>query len=341
MSLVPDPSLRPTANHGVPSVNQPHEPAETTGCRLAGADAAAVDALIDAEFDLDRVPEAMRPRAAAALAFFRRLEAVPGAEADDASLDALVDATLLRIDRHEEAASERLSIERHAEMRGVSKARLRFSDFVGVAAVLILAISIAVPLTSHVRTSRGIAACGSGLRSLAGSFDAYAGDHQGAMPFAASLVPGLDFASGLFPTGAGYRHGEQLRTLESKGYCAAAACLGCPNHPTPGGTYSYRVPAHREELVWGRHPTLVIVGDRNPVIELVLGGERVRLEMCSPEHDDRGQNVLRGDGSTEFLRDPRVTGADARPDNIWLPADGTQGFGGDVRTEAGDVFLLN
>ncbi|MGA1044797.1 MAG: hypothetical protein ACO38V_06050 [Phycisphaerales bacterium] len=318
--------------------NESFEPSAVT---LTEADAAAVDALIDAGFELDRVPEAMRPRAAAALAVFRRLEAVPGADADDASVDSLVDATLLRIDRHEEEQAARLSYREHTEARSVSRARLRFADFVGVAAIAILAVSIAIPLMSHVRTSRGIAACGDGMRSLGGSFAAFANDHQGNMPFAASLVPGLDFGSGRFPMSGSYRHGDQLRTLADEGYCDSAACLGCPNHPTPGGTYSFRVPANEAELRMDLVPALVIVGDRNPVIELVLGGLRVQVEMCSPEHDDRGQNVMRGDGSVVFLRDPRLKGERERPDNIWLPVAGQGGLAGEVATVEGDVFLLN
>ncbi|MGA1631567.1 MAG: hypothetical protein ACO4BU_05625 [Phycisphaerales bacterium] len=318
--------------------NESFEPSAVT---LTEADAAAVDALIDAGFELDRVPEAMRPRAAAALAVFRRLEAVPGADADDASVDSLVDATLLRIDRHEEEQAARLSYREHTEARSVSRARLRFADFVGVAAIAILAVSIAIPLMSHVRTSRGIAACGDGMRSLGGSFAAFANDHQGNMPFAASLVPGLDFGSGRFPMSGSYRHGDQLRTLADEGYCDSAACLGCPNHPTPGGTYSFRVPANEAELRMDLVPALVIVGDRNPVIELVLGGQRVQVEMCSPEHDDRGQNVMRGDGSVVFLRDPRLKGERERPDNIWLPVAGQGGLAGEVATVEGDVFLLN
>jgi hypothetical protein len=322
-------------------VTESNESFEPSAVTLTEADAAAVDALIDAGFELDRVPEAMRPRAAAALAVFRRLEAVPGADADDASVDSLVDATLLRIDRHEEEQAARLSYREHTEARSVSRARLRFADFVGVAAIAILAVSIAIPLMSHVRTSRGIAACGDGMRSLGGGFAAFANDHQGNMPFAASLVPGLDFGSGRFPMSGSYRHGDQLRTLADEGYCDSAACLGCPNHPTPGGTYSFRVPANEAELRMDLVPALVIVGDRNPVIELVLGGQRVQVEMCSPEHDDRGQNVMRGDGSVVFLRDPRLKGERERPDNIWLPVAGQGGLAGEVATVEGDVFLLN
>jgi hypothetical protein len=322
-------------------VTDPHDSSDRLGATLSDTDAAAVDALIEAEFELDRVPAAMRTHAAAALAVFRRLEAVPGADADDASLQALVDATLLRIDRHEESESERLSLTRQEELRSVSRARLRFSDFVGVAAIAILAVSIAIPLVSHVRTNRGIAACGDGMRSLGGGFAAFASDHEGNMPFAASLVPGLDFGSGRFPTPSGYRHGDQLRALAEGGYCSDAKCLGCPNHPTPGGTYSFRVPANVAELRLALVPALVIVGDRNPVIELVFGGERVRVEMCSPEHDDRGQSVMRGDGSVAFLRDPRLDGGGERPDNIWLPASGQDGLGADVATVEGDIFLLN
>jgi hypothetical protein len=315
----PDFESRPDPSYGGPTLGAP--------------DADAVDALIEAEFDLERVPAAIRPRAAAAAKLFERLDALPDA-AEESDLDALVDATLLRIDREEELRESSLQI----ETRAIARQRLRISDFVGIAAVLLLAVSIAVPLSNHVRTTRGIEACGNGQRNFGGAMEAFARDHDGLMPFNASLLP--DFG-GLFPTDGDYRHADHFKQLVDGGYCDDAACMGCPNHPAAGGMWSYRVPADAADRRLDLSPRRVIVGDRNPVIELVLRGRRVRLEMCSPEHDDRGQNLLHSDLSTEFARQATVTSRDGRPDNIWLPPDGQAAIGRPVSGSTDDIFLLN
>lgn len=314
-------------------IQQPDPDSNGTGPALSPEDAAAVDALVDAGFDLAAVPPDLRARAEAARRIFGRLDELPDAGCD-ADLEAISDATLLRIDREEALRESAMRI----ESRTVARQRLRIADLVGVAAVAILAISISVPLANHVRTSRGIEACANGMRTFGGAMSAYARDHDGATPFNASLLP--DFR-GLFPTDGQYRHGDHLKQLVESGYCDDASCVGCPNHPDPDGTWSYRVPAGPEDRRLDLAPHRVIVGDRNPVIELVLGGQRVRVEMCSPEHGDRGQNVLRGNGSVEFLREATVTSTSGRRDNIWLPPEGEDAIGRPVGGAADDVFLLN
>ena len=311
-----------------------HDPERPeAGPPLAPQDAEAVDALMDADFDLDRVPQGIRERAAAAARVFERLDALSAGQ-DDCDLDALVDATLLRIDREEALRETSLRI----ETRQMARQRSRIADFVAVAAVIILAISISVPLANHVRTSRGIEACGNGMRAFGGAMSAFANDHDGMMPFNASLLP--DFG-GMFPTNGTYRHNEHLRGLLDGGYCDDASCMGCPNHPDEGGMWSYRVPANAGERRLNLGPRMVVVGDRNPVIELVLSGQRVRLEMCSPEHGDRGQNVLHNDLSTAFLHEATVRSPGDRPDNIWLPPGGESAIGRPVGGSPDDIFLLN
>lgn len=316
-------------------------------------DARALDRLVEHGFEVPEDLDAgLRPRAEAAVRLLARLDRYPAEDLSPQDLEALTDATLARVDAAEREAERRRRIADQPAM----VARRRLSDFVGVAAVFILAISIAVPLSNHVRTERGIARCAEGLRDLGGAFGRYAASNDGAMPWAASLLPGLGEGTSAIPqrfeVNGRYRHGAHLReSLLGKvdpatgqrdpGYLTRASSLACPNHPDgEEGSYSYRLPAHRGELTWGFEPSLVIVGDRNPVIELVLGGQRVRLEMCSPEHGDRGQNVLRGDASVEFLRSPliRVGGSE---DNIWMPDDGDHSLHRPVMPVAGRVFLLN
>lgn len=327
---------------------------DASGPLLRHEDAAAVDRLVENAFE---IPAGLEPevqsRADAARRLLGRIDRYPVEEPSEEDLDALTDATLARIDLAERDTERRLQIANHPSR----VAQRRLSDFVGVAAVFILAVSIVVPLSNHVRHERGIARCGEGLRDLGSAFGRYSASNNGAMPWAASLLPGVvgEGTAAIpkhFEVGGRYRHGEHLRESllgspdpatgqRDPGYLAKASSIACPNHPNgEAGCYSYRLPAHRGELTWGFEPSLVVVGDRNPVIELVLGGQRVRLEMNSPEHADRGQNLLRGDGSVQFLRSPliRIGGGE---DNIWLPDDGDDSVRRRVVPVAGRVFLVN
>jgi len=155
--------------------------------RLCDADLRVLDFIAEHGFDASKVnllPEEDRPRAMALIRQMGVLDAYP----DDHSDDTLVDATLARIDRFESTL---------AESRRIGSGRqgaFRLADFVGIAAVLFLALGVIVPLAAGVRQQSLSTRCGNHLRAVHGALDAYAGDHAGDLPMAASIG---DFA-GLF-----------------------------------------------------------------------------------------------------------------------------------------------
>ena len=79
-----------------------------------------------------------------------------------------------------------------------------------------------------------------------------------------------------------------------------------------------------------------ILGDRNPVIDAALAGERIPAISGSFNHGGRGQNILDSDGRAFWLERPVI-----RQDNIWLPHGQTQLHRGDRPQTVGDVFLAH
>lgn len=152
---------------------------------LSDADMRVLDFIAERGFDASRVnelPEADRPRAMALIRQMGVLDAYP---ADDAG-DALVDATLARIDRYEEALAEARRITPRHEPT------FRLSSIIGVAALLMLGVGTALPIVAELRRQSLVTLCGNNLRTVHGALGAYAGANDGSLPLSASIG---DFAT--------------------------------------------------------------------------------------------------------------------------------------------------
>lgn len=285
---------------------------------LCPQDAALLDRLVDAGFDRDRLGELTadeRSRVDRMLAHFTLLDAYPDPELSAEDADTLVAATLARIQRADEERTESLKIEHHPAYSGAGGGgRFRWSDLIAVACVLIVGVSLAVPM---VRWSRGQSlktSCANNLRLVASGIEAYAGDFS-SLPMRASLLP--DFGNW-----SGYRHSDNLRSLSDHEY-VGANCLCCPGDQDPDSCYAYQVMAAARHPHWNRGPTIPLVGDRNPLIDLERNGKTIgNVALNSESHDGAGQNLLFSDGSIRFLLSPYVTPSGqevGRGDNIWLP----------------------
>ena len=283
---------------------------------LSAADERAVDLLIEHGFDLDAAVQANpseAKRLAAAHALFMRTEAYP-VEAPDASL---VDATMARIAREEDEREERLKL----GSRGVpTLGRGRWADFVALACVALLILSIGMPVLSNLQHRRGIDLCANNLRTLASGLELYTKDFS-SRPIAAGFAP--DF-SGL-KSWKKYDNRQHLALLHKHGYCDPA-CMYCANDATHDG-YASMVPHERMNQAWLTASGLPIVADRNPVVFLTRGGRVAEtLTMNSLDHDSDGQNVLFRDGAVRFMFTPLIEirapqGGPIRTDDIWVPAD--------------------
>ncbi|NBQ13636.1 MAG: hypothetical protein EBU31_03255 [Proteobacteria bacterium] len=139
-----------------------------------------LDFLAEHGFDASRIellPEADRPRAMALIRQMQVLDHYPMESAEDS----LVDATMARIDRWEAARAESMQIQRG----GFS--RFRLSDFVSIAALVLVGIGVLLPVAARVREQSLSTVCSNNMRTLYGAFDAYADANGGALPATASI----------------------------------------------------------------------------------------------------------------------------------------------------------
>ena len=318
---------------------------ETQQRTLGDADQRAVDLLVDHGFDLDaavRANPGERARLEAAHALFMRVDAYP-VEPPDPSL---VDATLARIDRAEDERSARMTVGAGstAGSRAIpSLGRGRWADFIAVACVAILGVSVGLPLLNSMRERSAIAGCASNLRNLGSALATYHGDHN-SRPVAAGFAP--DFSR--LASWAGYDNSRHLDLLHQKGYCGTQ-CVCCGNDGDRSG-YASLVPHDRVDGMWLTHAHLPLVADRNPLVMQSAFGGRVMVPSVdnSPDHGRRGQNVLFGDLSVVFEVSPILTimrgpSAPPTPENIWVPADNgglEDEFHAPREWSAVDIFLV-
>jgi hypothetical protein len=296
---------------------------------LSPQDQRLLDALVECGFDPDAL-EALsaedQQRVGALLKLMDLLDDYPVEDADDA----LVHATLARIDRHEDEAASRLSFTAAVEAKetGVGK-RFRMPDLVSVAAVLLIATSIAWPLGSHLHKKSIDDGCANNMRRMATAFEQYAGDFGGAVPTA---------QAGMFSSWNPTRHNAvNLDPLLEGGYCDRGH-LSCPGHDGPTGTaYSNLWLVEGHDYRWGVAQVTLIIGDRNPLIDGARSGMWMQPMTISFNHGGRGQNVLATDGSCQWIVEP-VYG---QYDYIWLPR-GVAFLQGEIRpSDPADVFLAH
>lgn len=309
---------------------------------LGAEDSRVLDLLVGIGLDPARVAELDSSDRLRAEAILRHLGALDAWTVEPPH-ESLVDATLARIDRYE--------ADREAALRigsgGRPRRRMRLADILGVAAMLMLASAVALPMLSQMRASSLAAVCANNLRTVASGLTAYAADSNGSMPVLAgfgaleSLLGGprasarpqaLHTTITQGPNGAGHavitpifgtpRHSQSLALLVTTGHCSADV-LQCPGCAKGEPCFAYRVPAVGTRFLLNTTKPMVVVADANPVLELRLNGQRIEsAQMSSRNHGDRGQNMLFSDGAVDWRVSPVLT---IRPgalfDNIWLPRD--------------------
>lgn len=289
---------------------------------LCPADQEALEALAREQYDLARVPRSLRPRAERLLTLASAATTpVPGEDSSE-----LVSRTLRHIDHALDAQSVRLQIENHRRLPG-----LRLADVVSVAAVLLIASSIIVPVFGAMRFQSTRAGCDANMLATASAMGLYAGSYNGALP---TQTAGFGGGGGSWMRVGTPEESNSanLYTLVTTNH-ARLDDLACPGNraaPTvrtdPDArdwddldeiSYSY-------QIVTGFHPTWkattdgrtpVILADRSPVIPRAVAGEIINPWENSPNHSRRGQHVLTTDGSSTWDTEAWPTGED----NLWLP----------------------
>jgi hypothetical protein len=309
----PDLSSTPAmSSEPLDPLDQPILPSEP----LPAEDLRVLDYLVEHGFEpaaLDGLSSADRPRGQRLLDQLAILDAYPDPDVSETADDeTLVAATMARIERADDERAARMKLAPLDE-RGSGR-RFRLGDLIAVASVAILAVTVIVPLSSARRSQAIEARCADNLRLVSQGLVSYGIDHQ-AMPMAASLLPDLS-------TWVGYRNGDNLRHLAARQYCGPT-CLACPGDAESDSCYALEVPTADSFRRLQSGPRHVLVGDRNPLVDLERHGQKVgSVALNAASHEGRGQNLLFSDGAVEFTTSPFMPALAAEgsgPDNIWLP----------------------
>jgi hypothetical protein len=295
---------------------------EVGDARLSNADAQACDLYFDGSHDLPTASEDVRSRAA-------QLEAIGsmitgrGQFAD--SRERLVSETLSGIQSHINAEESAMKF----QPRGGFQLPGRWADLVSVAAMLLLAASVIMPIMSGMRSINQKEICYNNMNQTASAFGLYTGANRDMLPMATAGFGPTWMDVGTTPERS---NSSNLYTLIRNQFIGLDE-LACPSNPKAARgeadpnawdwksleelSYSYRIMPQggmRTTSV-DRPVRVVLLSDRSPVILRIKANEPVRPEENSPNHDFAGQHMLMLDGSAKWSDTPVLESRD----NIWLP----------------------
>ncbi len=293
---------------------------------LSDESADALDMWSLSGYSASGVPRGLRDHAQRHEAFARLITSSIQRDELEAS-DALVDRTLGMI-------GDYVSLE---EPRGfVFPIRLRPADLASIAAILIVGISVVLPVLSTFRfeSMRKHNEANFAVASVA--LGSYASDNEGRLPVYTPSDEIINQSAGtlrrwwLVGRDPLQSNSANLYTLARLGYTSLESLASPGNvhavsEPQSEDavdwsefndvSYSYRViQGAEDEDRWAKRG-LVILTDRSPVT--IKAYQRLPIDPFenSPNHDGRGQHVLNGDGSVDWLTSPWLP----HNDQIYLP----------------------
>jgi hypothetical protein len=211
--------------------------------------------------------------------------------------------------------------------------RIRFSDLVAVAAVLLVGTTILFPQLFSVRSMAEEIRCAQNMQRAGLGFSLFANEHDGHLPARESAGPGEARSGSWWLVGdSSSSHSANLFVLVRHEYVPLEA-LACPgNHRAAldhGKTLEADWQSHEQvsysyQLFDGRPPRFsdpgikLLLADRSPVISRAMRGETADATENSHNHRGRGQNLLLPNFAVYFAYSPEMqTGAGE--DNIWIP----------------------
>ncbi len=277
-------------------------------------EADAIDVLVEHGFDLAQATNARPDLANELRSMSASMGELDGYVTGEPDPD-LVAVTLARVDRaaRDEAARMSTRSER-SRVSGMGQWR----DIVAVAAVALLVVSVAVPVLSYVKSQKQITACSANLYRVASGLEGFVGDHDGSLPMAAGFM----FPNGALPTTAShdFHASDCLDQLVAGGYCKGECCA-CPSDSEADPNYAVQIASPAHPLHWRTGVRRPVVADRNPLLDLLRAGYSVTiLNLNSPTHGSRGQNVLFTDASVEFVTTSGVS-VNGTIDQLYVPCD--------------------
>lgn len=236
-----------------------------------------------------------------------------------------------------------------------------FSEVAAVAAIILIAVSILLPTSAHLRQKAWEAACSLRLSNIFDGMERYAGDHAGSLP-AVSMAAGSPWYKIGQDTEKSESNTRHLWLLARDGYVSADQfvcparkngkplniCMDeakrlfdFPSSKNVSFSFILMTPDLAKKLT---NSDQALLADRNPIFETVYDEKGVPqslrihvsdefLNMLSRNHRGRGQNVLFRDGSVRFLKQRRLDN-----DDIYT-LEGKKEYSGVETPSDGDIFL--
>lgn len=330
---------------------------ETPAAPIHPLDAQAIDAVLQEYWDQTPPPEWIDPgRLEAARNWLAMIEQGVSADLPDAELsDRLIETTLDRVRRQRELEWVVGQIEPTPEPPKHAIA-FRWNDLIGVAAVLLLGVSLVWPLLSQARQDARRIACSNQLATAGIGFGRYALDFAGILPRHQTEVgnPWSRVGAGPNRQGQVQSNSANLVLAVRTGYMFSDV-LACPGNPDAlrhlpewawdypslaSISYSYQSQFTILPQRLDAAPRIIILADKNPLLGFGPGQRMVFIaerERQSPTamHNFVGQNALHADGSVSWMRTPVTPDGD----NIWLP-EGRQEFRTFRETPAHDRDIM-
>jgi len=351
-------------SHDAAQPDRPN-PTEVNPPALSGADARAVDAffahhaeaLVLADGSDDGAADPQRvARVQALLAPLDGLDDDPELQAPDD----LAERTLERVRQAKQ--SERFA--QQVQMLSAPRSSFGLSEVLSVAAVLLIAVSLAMPMLSRTRTEAQRLACQNNLAAAGMGFGRYAQDFEGALPQTVADPNGAWWDVGeVTDAHAPVRSNSAHLYVLVRGRYVQPGALSCPSNeyaadpakltihrrdwPNAASvSFSYQNQKGRVVFRIDRAPHTAVLADRNP---LFVSGEsdharfnaRIRFDAPSNAHRRTGQNVLLATGGVNWTVKPMVAlPLQADADNIWT-ARGVKNYNGtEAPADEHDSFLV-
>jgi hypothetical protein len=246
--------------------------------------------------------------------------------------------------------------------------RFAWNDLAAVAAMLIAAFSLGLPMLSSSRAQSRQIACADNLRVAGAAMGGYAADNQGQMPRLGNFEgqPWFLVGQGVESDGASGQpqrvrsNSAHLFVLVRRGYVHPGT-LACPeNEHAPGAlsaqafdwpsapavSYSYQNQFTARPMKLEHAPRMAVLADKNPLFLISRDGQTGQIHLhfrrdlpattISQMHRN-GQNILYADGAVAWAVTPVQPG---NKDNIWL-LDGIGDYeGNESPTRPDDAHLI-
>lgn len=288
--------------------------------RLSEEDQVACDEYVESGYSVEAVQDAPRAKKLEALGVL-----VASGDVSHGSRESLVTRTLSGIQAHIDAEESTMKLEPRAGFQLPG----RWADLVSIAAMLLLAASVIMPIMSGMRSMNQQGICFNNMNQTANAFGLYTGANRDMLPMATAGFGPTWMDVGTTPERS---NSSNLYTLIRNQF-AGLDDLACPSNPSAATgdadpeawdwnsleeiSYSYRImPQGGMRATSIDQPVrVVLLSDRSPVVLRIKANQAVRPEENSPNHDHTGQHMLMLDGSATWSDSPML---DSR-DNIWLP----------------------